>query len=75
MKDVFIKFGDLVRNECAGDINPHRVLMFVRSTKQNIYCLSIKGDEVVFYNDKEVKLTKIDSLDLSGWQEAFGDGK
>ena len=67
MENEFIKFGDIVKNEWASNINPHRILMFVRSTKRSICCLSIKGEEVIFYNDKELKLTKIGSLDLSKW--------
>lgn len=69
MKNGLIKFGDLVKNEWASDINPHQILMFVRSTKRSIHCLSIKGEEIIFYNDKEVKLTKIRSLDLSKWEQ------
>lgn len=63
-----MKFGDLVINEWASNANPHKVLMFVRKTQRLIYCVAIDGEEVMFHNDKELKLTQVGNLDLTHWQ-------
>lgn len=62
-----LKFGDLVRNEWAGDKNPQRILMFRTQTRNKVKCLSLCGQSVDFYNDAQLRLTKIGSLDLSEW--------
>tara|TARA_R110002020_G_scaffold46027_4_gene131249 strand:+ start:4837 stop:5064 length:228 start_codon:yes stop_codon:yes gene_type:complete len=62
------RFGDLVINENAGDINPRKVLMYVRGGKM-ITCLDKRGREVKFYNDSILKLTKFGRVDFDKWFE------
>lgn len=61
-----MKFGDIVVNGWAGNKNPQKVLMVVHHGR-NVKCLSTKGSEVIFRNDKNLRLTKIGSLDFSEW--------
>jgi hypothetical protein len=63
-----MKFGDIVINEWAGDQNPQKILMVVHHGK-TVKCLSLTGKEVLFSNDKDLRLTKISSIDFSGWKE------
>ncbi len=62
------RFGDLVINENAGDINPTKTLMYVRGGKM-ITCLDKSGREVKFYNDSKLKLTKFGRVDFDKWLE------
>lgn len=64
-----MKLGDILINGWAGDSNPQKVLIFIRSTRKYVICLSLQGHEVVFYNDDKLRLTKAGSLDLSAWQK------
>jgi len=61
-----MKFGDLVVNEWAGDINPNRVLMIVNHGKM-VKCLNKKGNIVNFHNDKDLRLTKVGKMDFNKW--------
>jgi len=63
-----MKFGDIVINEWAGGRNPHKVLIVVHHGSKTVRCLSLTGEEVLFSNDKTLKLTKISSVDFSEWE-------
>jgi hypothetical protein len=62
-----MKFGDIVINEWAGNKNLNKTLMFVKKNRKRIKCLSLGGDIVEFYNDKNLKLTVSAQLDLKNW--------
>ena len=61
-----MKFGDLVRNEWAGPDNPNQILMVVHHGKM-VKCLTKKGKEVNFHNDKDLRLTKVGRMDFNEW--------
>jgi hypothetical protein len=61
-----MKFGDLVKNEWAGDINPNRILMIVHHGKM-VKCLNKKGHIVNFHNDKDLRLTKVGKVNFNDW--------
>lgn len=63
-----MKFGDIVVNEWAGDSNPEKALMFIRKTSAFCHCLSLEGNEVMFRNDDNLRLTVVGSLDLRAWK-------
>ena len=60
-------FGDIVINEWASADNPNKVLMVI-SYRTIVICLNIKGQRVQFRNDKNLRLTKIGEVDLTGWE-------
>lgn len=63
-----MRFGDLVRNEWAGNRNPTKILMVVHHGK-TVKCLSKDGKECNFSNDKNLRLTKIGRVDFGKWFE------
>ncbi len=66
-KRLELKFGDVVKNEWASDANPQKFLIYVSGGKM-IRCLSFTGRIVNFDNDKDLRLTKMGSLDFSKWK-------
>lgn len=61
-----MEFGDIVINKNAGDKNPSKVLMVVH-WGEKIKCLSLNGKEVIFRNDKDLKLKFVSKIDFSKW--------
>jgi len=63
------KMGDIIENESAGDVNPNKRMMYLRSDKYNIYCLGVDGMELRFYRTDQIRdgfLKVVGSIDLSG---------
>ena len=62
-----MKFGTIVINDWAGSINPNKILLYVRKTKKYIFCLNLKGEEVLCYNDKKLRLREVGNIDFTEW--------
>jgi hypothetical protein len=65
------KFGDIVINEWAGNINPHKVLLFVKAYGKRVKCLSLDGEDVWFYQDKDLRLTVVIPAVESHWKSEW----
>ena len=65
-------FGDIVRNEWADEGNPQKILLFVRMGRL-VTCLALDGESVKFDNDKQLRLTKVGSLDFAAWRQIAND--
>ena len=63
-----MRFGDIVINEWAGDQNPQKALMIIHHGRK-VKCVSLTGQEVIFDNDKNLRLKKISSINFSVWRE------
>jgi len=64
-----MKFGDIVVNEWAGEINPSKVLMVLRVGVLFVDCLTLTGRRAQFHNSKDLRLTKVGEVDFSSWRE------
>ncbi len=63
-----LAFGDVVVNEWAGNRNPQKVLMVRKMTQRHAHCVALDGSTVTFHNDKDLRLTRIGTLNLSRWR-------
>lgn len=71
MKDLngeTLHFGDIIRNEWAGDGNPHKVVMFIKATKRYVNWIALDGSQGQTYR-RDHRIRKIYELDLSKWMQ------
>ena len=59
-----MKYGDIIINEHAGENNPHRKGVFIKSGKSYIMLTDLKGDVWKVINDKESKFNVCGKLSL-----------
>lgn len=69
---MILRFGDIVENGWAGEGNPYKIGIVVKSGKV-ISCTDGKGHFWLFDNDKRLKLTKVGALDMTPYNKSLND--
>ena len=59
-----MKYGDIIRNNHAGENNPHRIGVFIKSVKGYIMLSNLNGDVWKTINDKESNFTIIGKAEM-----------
>ena len=68
----FMKFGDLILNECASKDNPIRVTMFVKCSGKDVICMDSDGETVRYdRRSKDEFLKVIGSIDFKPLNDAL----
>lgn len=54
-KRPVFKFGDLVINHTAGDRNPHKVSMAIKTKSKTVLCCNAKGETWEVYREADLE--------------------
>jgi hypothetical protein len=64
-----MKLGDIVINTSAGSRNPHKVLMYIRTSGGKDEFVALDGDKLQFYKGDRNIFSKVGEINFDLWKK------